>query len=304
VRFSIWPAMSHPWGETLELTRHCEATGWDGVWFADHFMPNTGPDGPPADGPTLECWAVLAGLATGTERLRLGSLVCGNTYRHPAVLANIAAAVDRISHGRLVLGLGAGWQVNEHRAYGIGLPPVKERLDRLEESTQIILGLLRDQRTTFTGRYYQVTDAPNDPKPVQDRLPLLIGGSGERRTMRIAARYADQWNTWSTPELMARKRQVLLGHCDDLGRDPAAIAVSTQAFLFLSDDKDWLAEQQSSALGRPTITGSTAEVTDTVAAYDDAGVDELIVPDWTIDSLSERKDTYDRFLSEVAIHFR
>src|SRR5689334_7659835 len=105
-----------PWNEVVELAHHCEASGWDGIYFADHFMPNSADD-EPNDGPTLECWSVVAALAAVTERLRLGTLVCGNTYRHPAVLANIAAAVDNISGGRLVLGLGAGWQVNEHRAY-------------------------------------------------------------------------------------------------------------------------------------------------------------------------------------------
>jgi len=229
--------------------------------------------------------------------------VCGNTYRHPAVLANAAAAVDQVSHGRLVLGLGAGWQVNEHHAYGIDLPRVPERLDRLEEATQIVLGLLRNQRTTFTGRYYQVTDAPNDPKPVQERLPLLIGGGGERRTMRIAARHADEWNTWSTPEVMAHKHQVLRRHCDDIGRDPAEITVSTQAFLFLSDDKDQLAGYQPPARGLPTIAGTTSQVIETVAAYQDVGVDELIIPDWNMGPLQQRKDTCDQFLGEMVLEF-
>lgn len=303
MRFSIWPGADRPWDETLELVRHCEATGWDGAWYADHFMPNTGPDGPPADGPTLECWAVLTGLAATTQRLRLGSLVCGNTYRHPAVLANIAAGVDQVSHGRLVLGIGAGWQVNEHRAYGIDLPPVKERLDRFEEAVQVVRGLLRQQRTTFSGQFYEVTDAPNDPKPTQDTLPLLIGGGGERRTMRIAAQYADEWNVWSTPEVMTHKREVLLRHCDDLGRDPKEITVSTQALLYLSTDPEWLASREVPDVP-PSVRGTPSEVTEIVAAYRDAGVDELIVPDWTMGSLQSRKDTCDLFMSEVAAHFR
>lgn len=302
MRFSIWPSSDRPWDETLALTLHCEATGWDGVWFADHFMPNTGPDGPPADGPMLECWSILAGLAAATSRVRLGSLVSGNTYRHPAVLANIAAAVDQVSHGRLVLGLGAGWQVNEHAAYGIELPPVRERLDRFEEAVQVVLGLLREQRTTFAGKHYTVTDAPNDPKPVQERLPLLIGGGGQKRTMRIAARYADEWNAWTTPEVMAHKVTVLRQHCADIGRDPAEITVSTQALLYLSDDESWLAGRRTAAADLPTIVGTPAEVVDIVAAYREAGVDELIVPDWTMRTLERRIDTYDLFMAEVAPH--
>ena len=128
MRFSIWPSPASPWSETLELVRHCEATGWDGAYFADHFMPDD-PGGRPVDGDTHECWSVLAALAATVPRLRLAPLVTSVTYRHPAVLANIAATVDRISGGRLTLGVGAGWQVNEHDAYGIPLGTVKERLD-------------------------------------------------------------------------------------------------------------------------------------------------------------------------------
>lgn len=303
VRFSVWPSPPRPWNEILDLATHCESTGWDGVYFADHFMPNT-PDGAPADGPTLECWSVVAALAAAVPRVRLGTLVCGNTYRHPAVLANIAAAVDNISGGRLVLGLGAGWQVNEHEAYGIPLYEPRDRLDRLDEACQIVLGLLRDQRTTVDGEHYRVTDAPCDPKPVQHRLPLLIGGGGERRTLRIAARYADEWNIWSTPEQLAAKHAVLVRHCDDLGRDPAEITVSTQALLFLSDDETWLAGKREADIGRPAIIGTPSEVVDIVGRYRDAGVDELIVPDWNLGPLERRRDTCDRFLDEIASQFR
>ena len=219
MRFSIWPRPDRPWPEVLELAHHAEATGWDGVYFADHFMPNTD-DGEPADGPVLECWGVIAGLAAAVPRVRLGTLVCANTYRHPAVLANIAATVDQISGGRLLLGLGAGWQVNEHRAYGIALGTPGERLDWFEEGCRIVLGLLRERRTTaVSGPRYQIIDAPCDPKPAGP-LPLLIGGGGEKRTMRIAARHADEWNVWSVPEVMAHKITVLHRHCDDLGPRP------------------------------------------------------------------------------------
>lgn len=207
MRFSIWPSPMRSWGEILELTMHCEATGWDGVYYADHFMPN-GPDTTPLDGPTLECWSVIAGLAASVPRLRIAPLVTSVTYRHPAVLANIAAAVDNISGGRLMLGLGAGWQENEHQAYGLELGTIKERLDRFEEAVQVTRSLLGPGRTTFKGQYYEVTDAPNQPGPVQLAMPILIGGGGEKRTLRIAAQYADEWNAWTSPEVLAHKLSV------------------------------------------------------------------------------------------------
>jgi F420-dependent oxidoreductase-like protein len=297
MRFSIWPATTRPWSEILEITRHCEATGWDGVWVADHFMPNSG-DTSPEDGPMLECWSLLAALAATTDTLRLGPLVTSVTYRHPAVLANIAAAVEQISSGRLVLGVGAGWQLNEHAAYGIELSSVRERIDRFEEAIQVVQGLLREQRTTFSGEYFTVTDAPNDPKPGSP-LPLLIGAKGEKRTMRIAARYADEWNAWTTPDEMRHKRAVLHRHCEDLGRDPSEITISTQALLFLSKDEGWLAKRRETPTGRPEIIGTPDEVADIVAAYRDAGVDELIIPDWTMGPVERARDTYDLFRAEV-----
>jgi F420-dependent oxidoreductase-like protein len=301
MRFSVWPNPQQPWTGILEVARRAETTGWDGVYFADHFMPN---EPEPAAGDTIECWSVMAALAASVPRLRLGTLVCGNTYRHPAVLANIAAAVDVISEGRLLLGLGAGWQENEHRAYGIDFFTTKERLERLEEACQVLRALLDDERADFEGRYYRLDDAPNEPKPVQQKLPLLIGGGGEKVTMRIAATYADEWNCWGTPETHAHKRDVLARHCDAIGRDPNEIARSAQALLFLSDDEEWLAGKRGRELGQAAIIGTPAEVREVVAAYADAGVDELIVPDFTLGTGSRRSDTYDLFITEVARDFR
>jgi F420-dependent oxidoreductase-like protein len=292
MRFAIWPSPVRPWDETLELVKHCEDTGWDGVYFADHFMPN-GEDA--LDGDTIECWSVLAGLAAATTRLRLAPLVTSVTYRHPAVLANIAAAVDNISHGRLLLGIGAGWQSNEHAAYGLELGTITERLDRFEEATRILISLLREQRTTFEGKYFQVKDAPNQPRPVQDKLPILIGGGGEKRVMRIAARYADEWNSWTSPDVLAHKVGVLQKHCADLGRDPSEIAVSTQALLFLSEDEGWLKDKRE--LG---VAGTPGEVVEIIGRYKEAGADEFIVPDFTMGSLPRRKDTCDMFIERVA----
>lgn len=299
MRFSIWPGPTRPWNEILELAQHCERTGWDGVYFADHFMPN-GPDRTPLDGDTIECWSVMAALASAVPRLRLAPLVTSVTYRHPAVLANIAAAVDNISGGRLLLGLGAGWQENEHASYGIELGSVKERLDRFEEACEVVVSLLREQRTTFSGRYFEVFDAPNQPRPMQERLPILIGGGGEKRTMRIAARLADEWNAWTTPDVLAHKVGVLQRHCEELGRDPGEIAVSTHALLFLSTDEGWLAERRERDVARAAIVGTPAEVAETVGRYREAGCDELIVPDFTLGPLERAKDTCDLFIEEVA----
>jgi F420-dependent oxidoreductase-like protein len=303
MRFSIWPSPTNPWEEIVTLTQHCEATGWDGVYFADHFMPN-GPDETPLDGDMLECWSVVAALAHAVPRLRIAPLVTSVTYRHPAVIANIAAAVDHISKGRLLLGIGAGWQKNEHAAYGLELGSVKARIDRFEEACEVITSLLREKRTSFKGDYYQITDAPNQPPPKQDHLPLLIGASGEKRMLRIAARYADEWNAWTTPKVLAHKVGVLHRHCEDLGRDPSEIRVSTQGVLFLSKDESWLADKRERAGGdRPFIVGTPEEVTDIVGRYIDAGADELIIPDFSLGKIDRRKDTCDLFMEEVAAKF-
>jgi len=303
MRFSIWPSSDQPWDEIREIAAHCEQTGWDTVYFADHFMPiGRGPDA--LDGDILECWSVVAALAASVPRIRLAPLVTSVTFRHPAVLAKIAAAVDQVSHGRLTLGVGAGWQQNEHAAYGIALGTVRERMDRFEEAVQILRSLLSQPRTTFTGQYFRLQDAPNQPAPVQDRLPLLVGGRGERRTMRIAAQYADEWNSWTTPELLTHKVSVLRAHSEQVGRDPGEIRVSTQALLYLSTDKLWLRDQRQAEPGRPVIVGTPGEVADIVAQYREAGADELIVPDFTLGSMARKKDTCDLFMQEVAPAFR
>lgn len=298
MEFAVWPGTSQPWPDILEVARHVELTGWDRVYVADHFMSNDDT----AAGPMLECWAVVTALAAAVPRVGIGTLVCGNTYRHPAILANQAATADVISGGRIILGLGAGWQQNEHEKYGIELYGVRERLDRFAEACAIVRSLTTQERTTFRGQHYQLTDAPMEPKPVGP-LPLLVGGGGERRTLRIAAEHAQEWNVWSTPEVFAHKSGVLDRHCHELGRDPAEIRRSTQALLFLSDDQAWLDRIRERDIGRAAIVGTPEEVVEIVGAYRDAGVDELIVPDFTLGSGTRRLDTLDRFKEEVAIHF-
>ncbi|HXA33294.1 MAG TPA: TIGR03560 family F420-dependent LLM class oxidoreductase [Acidimicrobiales bacterium] len=299
MRFSLWLSPGHSWDELVVLAGHAERTGWDGIWFPDHFM-GTGRDGA---GDLLECWSVLAALAVAVPRLRIGSLVSGNMYRHPAVLANVATAVDRISGGRVVLGIGAGWQRNEHEQYGIEFSDVGGRLDRLDEACHVIRSLTTTERTTYAGRYYQLHDAPMQPKPVQSPLPLLIGGGGERRTLRIAARFADEWNTWGTPDIVAHKSDVLGQHCVALDRDPSTIRRSAQAIVLMGDDTQWLSARRSEPQRMPTIVGTPAELAETVGAYQQVGLDELVVPDWTLPPGGET-DWLDRFIEEVASSYR
>lgn len=298
MQFSVWPGTQQPWSDILDVARHAEITGWDRIYIADHFMPN----GDDVSGPMLECWGIVSALAAAVPRVQIGTLVCGNTYRHPAVLANQAATADVISDGRIILGLGAGWQVNEHERYGIDLHSVRGRLDRLEEACQIVRSLADNERTTFHGEHYQLTDAPLEPKPVGP-LPLLVGGGGEQRTMRIAAQYAQEWNVWSTPEVFAHKHEVLDRHCDDLGRDPSTIHRSTQALLFLSDDADFVAKMRGRDIGMPTMAGDPDQLVEIVARYRDAGVDELIIPDFTLGTGSQRTEVLDRFHQEVTTQF-
>jgi len=223
-----WDAMAAVWkaADDIEL--------FESGWNFDHFYPIFSDSA----GPCLEGWTMLAAMASLTERLRLGVLVTGVPYRHPAVLANMAATVDVVSHGRLELGLGAGWNTEECEAYGIELGSLKERFDRFDEALEVIVGLLRDEHTDFDGDHYRLRAARCEPKPVQrPHPPICIGGTGERRTLRSAARWAQHWNfPGGTPEEFARKRDVLHAHCADLGRDPAEIITSTH--LRFGDDGD------------------------------------------------------------------
>ena len=273
MRLSIWPSAAQDWEPTLAIATHAERTGWDGVWVADHFMPGMGAP----DGPTNEAMSYVTALAATVPRVRIGTLVCGNTYRHPAVLVKQATTIDRISGGRFVLGLGAGWQENEHTAYGIPFFTVRERLDRLDEACRVVKALTTSDRSDLDGRFYALRDAPLSPKTVQSPLPLLVGGGGERRTLRIAATYADAWNCWGTPEVLAHKVSVLERHCADLGRDPSTIHRSAQALLFMTDDRDELERIRAQSMAMPVIAGPSGEIGEQFEAYVAAGVAEFIV---------------------------
>ncbi|MGW1738140.1 LLM class F420-dependent oxidoreductase [Nocardia sp. NPDC001965] len=218
------------WADMLAVWRAADDIEiYESGWTFDHFYPIFSDP----TGPCLEGWTTLTALAQATERLRLGTMVTGVHYRHPAVLANMASTLDIISGGRLELGIGAGWNEEESGAYGIELGTVTERLDRFEEACQVLIGLLSRATTDFEGKFYRLTEARNEPKgPQRPHPPICIGGNGEKRTLRITARYAQHWNfVAGTTEEFARKRDVLAGHCADIGRDPKEILLSAQRRL-------------------------------------------------------------------------
>jgi F420-dependent oxidoreductase-like protein len=224
------------WADMLAIWKAADGIDvYESGWTFDHFYPIF----TDSAGPCLEGWTTLTALAQATTRLRLGTLVTGIHYRHPAVLANMAAALDIISGGRLELGIGAGWNEEESGAYGIQLGSIRERFDRFEEACEVLVSLLSQETTDFAGTYYQLSGARNEPKgPQRPHPPICIGGSGEKRTLKITARYAQHWNfVGGTPAEFARKRDVLAGHCAEIGRDPTEITLS--AHLRLNPDRDY-----------------------------------------------------------------
>ena len=243
MRFGVKLMPQHcTWDELLAIWRAAdEAELFESAWTFDHFYPIYGD----WEGPCLEAWVTLGALAQATKRIRIGCLVNGVPYRHPAVLANMAAALDIVSGGRLELGLGAGWNEREANAYGIELGSLTERFDRFDEACAVITGLLRDESTDFEGRYYTLTDARCEPKgPQRPHPPICIGGGGERRTLPIAAKYAQHWNfPGGTPADFTRKRDVLWSCCEQIGRDPAEITVSTHLLMWPSKTIDDVVKQ-------------------------------------------------------------
>ena len=218
-----WQDMVAIWQATDEIEV------FSSCWNFDHFYPLVGDDA----GPCMEAWVTLSALATLTKRVRVGCMVNGTPYRHPALIANMAASLDIVSDGRLNLGLGAGWHEGECSAYGFELLPIRDRMDRFEESVQIVKSLLREKETTFNGEYYQLSQARCEPKgPQPGGPPIVIGGGGEKRTLRTAALYADHWNlSFANPDQFRHKRAVLADHCATVGRDIKEIECSVQIAL-------------------------------------------------------------------------
>jgi F420-dependent oxidoreductase-like protein len=216
--FGIQTLQTCTWPELREQWTSLEALGFDSLWLPDHFVPTASPEGP-----FLEAWSLLSALATTTERVRLGVLVSSNTFRHPALLAKQAVTVDHISGGRLELGIGAGWFVWEHERFGLDFPPTKELVDRYEEAVTLLDTYLRSDVSSFNGQHYTLQEAPNRPAPIQRPRPPLVLGAHGRRTIGIAGRFADTWNSRGTPAEIRDRNARLDEAATAAGRDPRSI---------------------------------------------------------------------------------
>jgi F420-dependent oxidoreductase-like protein len=268
--------------KVIEFATTAEDSGFDTLWVMDHFyqLPPLGG----GDQPMLEAYSLLGALAVATNKAQLGTLVTGVTYRNPAMLAKIITTLDILSKGRAILGIGAAWHDIEHEGYGFDFPAVKERMDRLEEAVQICRLMFQQDHASFEGRYYSIKDARNLPRPIQAGGPkIMIGGGGEKRTLKLVAQYADQCNVTGDVDMIRHKIKVIADHCASVGRDPSEIAITRMATLVLTDTpeqtkqtKDFLA----GAVGQEGVgafnIGEENEVIDQCAALFEAGVDELI----------------------------
>ena len=273
--FGVHTGLQHTSVEDLRASwRRIEDLGFDWISIWDHFY---GATGKPDDAACWEAVALHSALACDTSRVRCGSLVYSIGYRHPAVLAKMITAIDHLSGGRADLGLGAGWAVVEYAAYGIPFPSAKVRLDQLEEAARCVRGLLHDDVTSFAGEWFQMNEARNEPRPVQPRIPIWIGGGGEKRTLKIAARYADGWNVpFISPEEFGRKRAVLLDHCEVVGRDATEIRCAINAGLAWTEASLVAQFGQIADFVRPGVLGGSVEqVVDQIGRYVDAGADQV-----------------------------
>ena len=273
VRFGIQtPQQNGSWAEMVALWREIDTLGFDSAWVFDHFLPIFSDP----TGPCLEGWTSLSALAMVTQNVRLGVMVTGNTYRHPSVLAKMATTLDIISQGRLILGLGAGWFELEHQTFGIPFPRMRERLQRLDEALTVIIRLWTEQRVTFAGRHYQLTDALLNPRPVQQpHPPILVGATGERVALAIVARHANIWNGFGSPEVFARKIAVLSEHCRKAGRDPEAIEKSALLQMTLTDDPEKARRALKDNPGM--LAGNLAEIRQQIERYIAVGVTHIIL---------------------------
>ena len=305
MRFGFWLDTSNSWQHMLAMSQAAEQSGWDGIWVPDHFMPP--PEGYPDQeydkdpelGEVRESWSLAAALAASVPRVRIGHMVAGNTYRHPALVANMAAAIQEIAEGRFVMGLGAGWQENEHSYYGFDYGTTKSRIDRFEEACEIIQKLFTQERTDFAGEHYTIQSAPLVPKP-DPVPPFMIGAQGEKRMLPIVAKWADEWNMWGLPTDLAPKMAKLDQLCEKSGRDPKSLARSAAVLLYWADTPDERKRQADRIPpGRPALFGSPAEIQEQIGAFQSLGVDEIIIPDFNL-AREETAELLARFISEVA----
>jgi F420-dependent oxidoreductase-like protein len=278
----------------VAMATAAEETGFDSVWVMDHFY-QLPPMGGPRE-PMLDSYTLLGALAARTSRVRLGTMVTGVTYRNPAHLAKIVTTLDVISAGRAILGIGAAWYDTEHEALGFDFPPAGERLDRLEEALQICRAMFTEETPSFTGTYYRIHEARNVPPPVQAAgPPVLIGGGGEKRTLRLVARYADMTNLFGDPATIAHKVDVLRGHCKEFGRDPSEVTVSRLSTLVLTGSEEETAATKAflrHVTGEEPTTSDVGTADELVARVEElatAGVEYFIfnVPTGTPDTVRQ-----------------
>jgi probable F420-dependent oxidoreductase len=303
VKFSLWTATSHPWPEILDDARFVEGDGWHGLWCSDHFMSKT-VDDTPGDGPTLECWSVLGAVAALIPRIRVTSMVSPLTIHHPVGLAKRVTTIDHISGGRVTVGVGAGWQQNEHAAYGFDLPEPAERVARFAEGLQVLRSLLHDDRANFAGAWFNLVDAPFQPKPLQDPIPIVVGTAGPRM-MRLIARFADEWNTWGSASVVGERTALFHEICDAVGRDPATVRRSAQAMVFFADDERTRDELMGRVPAARSFVGTSAQLVDELGALAEGGIDEFALNDAMMSgSAAERRETLQRFSEDVMVHYR
>ena len=288
------------WETIKSVLEVMEQGRWTSVYTYDHFVPPWTRTADVAESdlhPTLEGWALLAGMAAVTSKLELGVLVSGNTYRNPALTAKMAATIDEISGGRAILGIGAGWNIREHEAYGWNFPSMRERQDRLEEACELIHLLFTAERfVDFNGQYYQLKQAPFAPKGVKRKIPVMVGGTGPKRTLRTLAKYGDIMNAICGPEDLKRHWGIVEKHCEDVGRDPAEIKRSVHVPMRLIHDESKAVQARR---GNPwTMIGGKQYVIDRCGAFIDAGVDEFC-----LQSIEQRPEVYQELDEEVLSAF-
>ena len=257
-----------------------EDLGYDSFWVMDHFhqIPNIGQ---PQE-PMLEGWTAISVLAGYTSKIKLGTLVTGNTYRHPSVLAKIGATLDVLSKGRLIMGIGGAWNVEEATAYGIPFPPTKERLERLDEAVQVIRHMWTEDKANFEGRFYQLKDAYCNPKPIQKPYPpILIGGAGEKRTLKTVAKYADASNIFGSLETVQKKLAILKAHCKEVGRDYGSIMKTKGGRVIFGDRESIEKGFEQMGMNKEMVKGfltygTPEQVRQQIEDFADAGIDGLI----------------------------
>jgi F420-dependent oxidoreductase-like protein len=286
IRFGVQTAPQQiSWTELRETWQEIETLGFDTLWVNDHLLPSVGP----SDAPNLEGWTMLGAIAALTNYIRIGVMVASNTFRHPVVLAKMATTVDHISGGRLILGIGSGYFAQEHQTYGIPLLTPGRRAKQLEEALQVIRKLWTEENATFTGAYYQLANAPFAPKPLQKpHPPIMIGGTGEKLTLPLVAKYADLWNAGGLGiEALARKVAILEEHCARIGRDGADIEKTFLTPLYLRSNPSeverlltqipqvqTLSTEQMRAM---ILAGDVGAVQRRVQTYLDVGITHLII---------------------------